>query len=64
VLSSAAILGSVVYPPLMGVVSQAAGLWWAMLGAALFAFGSAAAIAGAARAARTRRTAAVGQPAT
>jgi fucose permease len=54
VLSSAGIAGSVVYPPLMGVVSEAAGIWWAMVGAALFSFASAAAIAGAARAARAR----------
>ena len=52
VLSSAAILGSVVYPPLMGVVSETAGIWWSMLGAALFAFACAAAIAAGSRVAR------------
>jgi hypothetical protein len=49
VLASSAIAGSVVYPPLMGVVSETAGLWFAMFGAALFAFGSGIAIAAAAR---------------
>ena len=37
--------GLVVYPPLMGVVSETAGIWWSMFGAALFAFASGAAIA-------------------
>jgi fucose permease len=41
VLASAAIVGSLVYPPVMGVVSEAAGMWTSMLGAALFAFASA-----------------------
>jgi fucose permease len=59
VLSTAGIAGSVVYPPFMGVVSQVAGLWWAMFGAALFSFVSAAAIAGAARVFRTRASEAV-----
>jgi fucose permease len=49
ILASAAIVGSIVYPPLMGVVSESAGIWVSMLGAALFAFGSAATIALAAR---------------
>jgi fucose permease len=57
VLASAAIVGSVVYPPLMGVVSEAAGLWVSMLGAALFAFASAATILVAARLARGRQRA-------
>ncbi len=49
VLTSAAIVGSLVYPPLMGVVSDAAGLWVSMFGAGLFAFAAAAAIYGGAR---------------
>ena len=49
VLASAAIVGSIVYPPLMGVVSEAAGMWFSMLGAALFAFAAAGCIWAAAR---------------
>jgi fucose permease len=49
VLASAAVVGSIVYPPLMGVVSEAAGLWFSMLGAALFAFAAAGCIWAAAR---------------
>lgn len=52
VLASAAIVGSLVYPPIMGVVSEAAGMWTSMLGAALFAFASAALIWFGARLAR------------
>lgn len=55
VLTSAAIVGSLVYPPLMGVVSDAAGLWVSMLGAGLFAFASAAAIYAGARVGRLRQ---------
>jgi len=54
VLASAAIVGSIVYPPLMGLVSEAAGLWFAMLGAALFAFAAAGCIWAAARLGRAR----------
>ena len=54
VLASAAIVGSIVYPPLMGVVSEAAGMWFSMLGAALFAFAAAGCIWAAARLARAR----------
>ncbi len=53
-LASAAIVGSIVYPPLMGVVSEAAGLWWSMVGAGLFVIGGAAAIVGAAAVAGRR----------
>ena len=53
-LASAAIVGSIVYPPLMGVVSETAGLWWSMLGAGLFVIGGAAAIWSAAAIARRR----------
>jgi fucose permease len=49
VLASAAIVGSIVYPPLMGVVSEVAGMWLSMLGAALFAFAAAGCIWAAAR---------------
>ncbi len=52
VLTSAGILGSVVYPPLMGVVSETAGMWVGMAGTGLFAFASGAAIWAASRAAR------------
>jgi fucose permease len=44
ILASAAIVGSIVYPPLMGVVAESAGIWFSMLGAGLFAFASAVAI--------------------
>jgi fucose permease len=54
VLASAAIVGSIVYPPLMGVVSEAAGLWFSMLGAALFGFAAAGCIWTAARLGRAR----------
>ena len=54
VLASAAVVGSIVYPPLMGVVSEAAGLWVSMLGAALFAFAAAGCIWAAARLGRAR----------
>jgi fucose permease len=54
VLASAAIVGSIVYPPLMGVVSETAGLWLSMLGASLFAFAAAGCIWAAARLGRTR----------
>jgi fucose permease len=55
-LASAAIAGSIVVPPLMGVVSEVAGLWWSMLGAGLFVIGGAVAIrAAAAVADRARR---------
>jgi fucose permease len=54
VLASAAVVGSIVYPPLMGVVSETAGLWLSMLGAALFAFAAAGCIWAAARLGRTR----------
>ena len=47
-------MGSIVYPPLMGVVSEAAGLWFSMLGAALFAFAAAGCIWAAARLGRAR----------
>jgi len=53
-LASAAIVGSIVYPPLMGVVSEAAGMWFSMLGAALFAFAAAGCIWCAARLGRAR----------
>jgi fucose permease len=53
-LASAAIVGSILYPPLMGVVSEAAGLWFAMLGATLFAFAAAGCIWAAARLGRAR----------
>jgi fucose permease len=42
VLTSAAIVGSIVYPPLMGVLSETAGLVVGMAGAAAFAFASGA----------------------
>ena len=54
VLASAAVVGSIVYPPLMGVVSEAAGMWLSMLGAALFAFAAAGCIWAAARLGRAR----------
>ncbi len=54
VLASAAIVGSILYPPLMGVVSEAAGMWFSMLGAALFAFAAAGCIWAAARLGRAR----------
>jgi FHS family glucose/mannose:H+ symporter-like MFS transporter len=54
VLASAAVVGSIVYPPIMGVVSEAAGLWFSMLGAALFAFAAAGCIWAAARLGRAR----------
>ncbi len=54
VLASAAVVGSIVYPPLMGVVSEAAGMWFSMLGAALFAFAAAACIWAAAWLGRAR----------
>ena len=44
VLTSAGIAGSIVYPPLMGVVSEAAGLWVGIAGAGLFAMASGALI--------------------
>jgi len=56
VLASAAIVGSILYPPLMGVVSEAAGLWFSMLGAALFAFAAAGCIWVAARLGGARAT--------
>jgi FHS family glucose/mannose:H+ symporter-like MFS transporter len=59
-LASAAIVGSIVYPPLMGVVSEAAGLWWSMLGAGLFVIGGAIAIWAAATLARRTGRAAAG----
>jgi FHS family glucose/mannose:H+ symporter-like MFS transporter len=60
VLASAAIVGSVVYPPLMGVVSEAAGIWYSMLGAALFGFGCGLAVLAAARLARREGSLALG----
>jgi fucose permease len=54
VLTSAGIAGSVVYPPLMGVVSEAAGLWVGIAGAGLFAMASGALIYLASRAASGR----------
>jgi fucose permease len=54
VLASAAIVGLVVYPPLMGVVAETAGMWVSMLGAGLFAFAAAAAVWAAARLGRDR----------
>ena len=54
VLASAAVVGSIVYPPLMGVVSEAAGMWFSMLGAALFAFAAAGCISGRGEAGRAR----------
>jgi fucose permease len=44
ILASAAIVGSIVYPPLMGVVAESAGIWYSMLGGGLFAFASGGAI--------------------
>jgi len=41
VLASAAIIGSLLYPPLMGFLSETLGLGVSMLGAALFAVGAA-----------------------
>jgi fucose permease len=58
VLASAAIAGSIIYPPLMGVVSEVAGIWFSMLGAGLFAFASAGAIYLGARLGRSRDRAA------
>jgi fucose permease len=57
VLASAAIVGSIVYPPLMGVVSETTGIWFSMLGAGLFAFASAGAIYLGARLGRARHAA-------
>lgn len=57
VLVSAAITGSVVYPPLMGVVSEAVGLWAGIAGAGLFAMASGALIYTASRVARGREAA-------
>jgi fucose permease len=54
VLASAAIVGSLIYPPVMGLVSEAAGMWTSMLGAALFAFASAGLIWLGARLGRSR----------
>ncbi len=54
VLTSSGIAGSLVYPPLVGVVSEAAGLWVGIAGAGLFAFGAGAAIYTASRLARGR----------
>ena len=54
VLTSAGIVGSLVYPPLMGVVSEAAGMWVGMAGAGLFAFAAGAAIYTASRIGRGR----------
>jgi fucose permease len=59
VLASAAIVGSIVYPPLMGVVAETAGIWFSMLGAGLFAFASAGAIYLGARLGRARERAAL-----
>ena len=53
VLTGAAVAGSVVYPPLMGFVSAAAGLGVGMLGAGLFGFATAVGILLAARLATT-----------
>ena len=41
-LSGSAVIGAIVYPPLMGFVSVGAGLGVAMIGAALLAFACAA----------------------
>jgi galactose mutarotase-like enzyme/fucose permease len=43
-LAGAAVVGGIVYPPLMGVISEGAGIGIAMLGAAALAAGSAAAL--------------------
>ncbi len=56
VLASAAIVGSIVYPPLMGPLSETAGLAVGILGAALFSFAAAALIFMAARMARAGRS--------
>ena len=56
VLVSAAMVGSIVYPPLMGVLSEAVGLRVGMLGAGLAMLVSAGAILAAARLARRERT--------
>jgi fucose permease len=53
VLTSAGIVGSIVYPPLMGVASEAAGIWIGMAGAGLFAFAAGAATFAAARPVRS-----------
>jgi FHS family glucose/mannose:H+ symporter-like MFS transporter len=58
VLTSAGIAGSIVYPPLMGVVSEAAGLWVGIAGAGLFAMASGLLIYLASRAGRGREAAA------
>ncbi len=55
VLASAAIVGSIVYPPLMGPLSETAGLAVGILGAALFSFAAAALIFIGARLARAEQ---------
>jgi fucose permease len=49
VLTSAGIVGSLVYPPLIGVASEAAGLWVGIAGAGLLAFAAGASTYAAAR---------------
>jgi fucose permease len=44
-LAGAAVVGGIIYPPLMGVISDEAGIALAMYGAGLLAFASAAALA-------------------
>jgi len=57
VLSAAAVVGSLIYPPLMGILSEAVGLGVGMVGAALCSFLAAAAILLAPVAARRERPA-------
>jgi MFS family permease len=52
VLASAGMVGSIVYPPLMGVISEALGLWIGIAGAGLFAIATGALIYTAARVGR------------
>lgn len=54
VLSSAGIVGSIVYPPVMGVLSEAVGLWVGIAGAGLFAIATGALIYTASRVGRGR----------
>ncbi len=51
-LAAAAVAGSVVYPPLMGFISETAGLTIGMAGTGILAMGCAVALAGAGRATR------------
>ena len=44
-LAGAAVVGGIIYPPLMGLISDEAGIALAMYGACLLAFASAGALA-------------------